>query len=592
MTVRRTKIVATLGPATDRPGVLEAALRAGVDVVRINLSHGGRDDHARRLAAARHVSASLGVHVGTMIDTRGPECRLGKVAGDRVELRDGDRFDLVCDEPDLVGDARRCGVNHPGLARDVRSGDRILVDDGKIVLEVTDDPAGATVTTRVVAGGTLLGGKKVQVPGRTLSLPTLPDADAQDVAWAAYEGVDFVAASFIRDAASVLAVRRVIEEARGDMAIVAKIETAAGLDNLDRILVVCDGVMVARGDLGVALPVEAVPQAQKRIIAAARRLGKPVITATEMLESMVHVPRPTRAEATDVANAVWDGSDAVMLSAETASGEHPVEAVAFMDRICRTAEGDGGLDAYLRPVTTPGVVNATEAVSRATVQVAADLQVDAIVTATERGFTARMVARHRPRAAIVAVTPHAHIARLLACVWGVTPVVAQTPAGAQAWDHALEAAEAAGLIPQGGLAVVTGGTAVGAAGGTDLLQVRTAARLLAAGRGVGRQRSVGKVCAFGPDGPLSEVDAQSVLVAVSGDAPGFVAALRTASGAVVEAGGLTSTAAVAGISLGKPVVVGATGACASLVDGAWVTVDALRGWVFEGPARLADEPLD
>jgi pyruvate kinase len=588
---RRTKIVATLGPATDAPGVLEALIRAGVDVVRLNLSHGSREDHARRLRAARAAAAAAGRHVGAMVDTRGPEVRLGEVAGGEAELVAGSPFVLVAGASGRAGDARRCGVNHAGLAADVRVGDRVLVDDGRIVLEVVGIE-GDEVHTRVAVGGRITPGRKVQVPGRTLSLPALSDADADDLAWAAKEGVEWAAASFLRDREGVLAVRRAIEAAGGETLVMAKIETVAALDHLDAILAAADGVMVARGDLGVELPVEEVPAAQKRIIAAARRLGKPVVTATEMLESMVRSPRPTRAEASDVANAVWDGTDAVMLSAETASGDHPLAAVEVMDRICRTTEAAPEFHAYLRAALPTPVANATEAVSRATVQVAADLRADAIVTATTGGFTARMVARHRPRTPVVAVTPSARVARALAVVWGVESLVAPDPTDRAAWEAALDAAVNAGLVRQGALAVVTGGAATGASGATDLLQVRTASPRLAAGRGIGRAQAVGRVLPVAGPEDAARAQADSVIVARSGDVPGFVDALARAAAAVVEEGGLSSTAAVAALSLRKPVVVGAAGATARLSAGEWVTVDALRGWVFGGRARLADEPVE
>jgi pyruvate kinase len=591
VTPRRTKIVATVGPATDEPTVMRAVIEAGVDVVRHNLSHANRQEHARRLALARQCAQEAGRHVGIMVDTRGPEVRLGRLASDSVELEAGAAFTLVCDGSVERGDDRRCAVNHAGLGEDVRVGDRVLLDDGRLVLEVTLAEA-RSVRTSVVCGGTLLPGKKVQVPGRSLNLPTLSDADAADLAWAALEGVEWVAASFIKDARSVLSVRRVIESAHGETLVMAKIETPEGLENLDTILAASDGVMVARGDLGVELPVEEVPPAQKRIIAAARRLGKPVVTATEMLESMVHAPRPTRAEASDVANAVWDGSDAVMLSAETATGDHPVEAVTFMDRICRKTEGAADFSAYLRAAQPTSATNATEAVSRATVQVATDLRADAIITATEGGFTARMVARHRPQVPIVAVTPSPRVARVLAVVWGVASVVATQRPDRTPWEAAVESAAAAGLVRQGGLAIVTGGEASGATGATDLLQGRTVAPRLVAGRGIGRIQVVGRVHHLDAHGALPTAEEGMVLVARSGDVPGFVHALEASVAVVVEEAGLTSTAAVAALSLRKPAVVGAQGALERLDDGAWVTVDALRGWVFEGRVRLADEPVD
>ncbi len=461
--MRRTKIVATIGPACDAPGVLRDVISAGVDVARLNASHGTLDDLVRRLAAVRFEAAAAGRIVGVLLDLPGPKLRVGDMA-DGVVLEEGAAFVLGVGE--CMGDESRACVTYSGLAADVEPGDRIVLDDGAIEL-VVEGTGGDDVVTRVVRGGALSSHKGVNVPGVCLALDGVTERDLELLNWGLDAGVDLVAQSFVRSAADVNRLRA----AMGDrtVPIIAKIEKHEALVELDAIIAAADAVMVARGDLAVETSPEAVPPAQRHIVAACRDAGKPVIVATQMLESMVSSPRPTRAEASDVATAVFEGADAVMLSEETAIGAFPAQAVATMDRVCRSAEdsGEPDIDAH------PGA-GAASPVAAAAVDLARDTGSIAIVTTTQSGATARAVARLRPPQPIVGLASVEAVARALALVWGVVPALGEAPTTIeQATTEALEIVRALALARAGERIVLTAGTASGVAGSSDLVRVLT-----------------------------------------------------------------------------------------------------------------------
>lgn len=462
--MRRTKIVATIGPASDAPGVLARILAAGVDVARLNASHGTREDLARRLAAVRAESKAAGRTAGVMLDLPGPKLRVGEMASG-VRLEEGAEFRLR--SAACVGDAHAACITYGGLAGDVKEGDRILLDDGTLELVVLSAESGEVVT-RVVRGGPLLSHKGVNVPGVHLGVDGVTPHDLEVLAWGIEAGVDLIAQSFVREASDVERLRSAM--GAQVLPIVAKIEKHEALDALDAIIGAADAVMVARGDLAVETSPEAVPPAQRRIVAACRAAGKPVVVATQMLESMTAAPRPTRAEASDVATAVFEGADAVMLSEETAVGSFPAEAVATMDRIARSAEVEPGLEAPVgTSPTAPG-----SPVAAAACDLARDTGARVIVTATKSGATARAVASLRPSLPVLALTPHEGVARALALVWGVVPVLVEdvdTIEGTTAL--ALDAVRALRLAVAGERVVLTAGTAVGVAGSTDLIRVLT-----------------------------------------------------------------------------------------------------------------------
>nr|PZN43812.1 MAG: pyruvate kinase [Bacillota bacterium] len=582
--MRRTKIVATIGPASERIEVLTELIAAGMNVARLNMSHGSQEEHRRRIEAVREAARRTGRRVGIMLDLKGPEIRIGTFPEGKVVLREGERFTLSTEPRE--GGPDGVYVAYPQLPQDVAPGRLIYLDDGNIVLEVVA-VAETQVHCKVLVGGVLSDRKKVNLPGTRVSLPPLSEKDVEDIRFGVEMDVDFIAASFVRKAADVLAIRKVLEEAGGRQQIIAKVESQEGFDNLEEILQVADGLMVARGDLGVEVPTEEVPLMQKAMIARANALGKPVITATQMLESMVKHPRPTRAEASDVANAIYDGTDAIMLSAETAAGDYPVEAVRTMARIAERTEAALDYQAILegkRRQAGATLATVTEAISHATVSTAADLGAAAIITATVSGFTARMVSKYRPQAPIIAVTPHEYVARQLCLVWGVTPVVMpETDNTDEMIERAVQGALTSGLVKGGDLVVITAGVPVGTPGSTNLIKVQTVAEVLAQGTGIGRQPVVGIARVVRTPEEAETLQAGEILVAPFTDSE-YVPAMERAAAVVTEEGGYTSHAAVVCLSLGIPVVVGAQGATRAIRTGEVITVDTPRGLVYRGRA--------
>jgi len=577
--IRKTKIICTMGPSTDKPGVLEALIANGMDVARFNFSHGTHEEQAKRIAAVRSAAAKAKVPVALMLDTKGPEMRLGLVKG-KVLLNKGQKFILTARE--VEGDDKIVSVNHKHLPREVVPGNVILLADGMISLRV-ESIEGDDITTTVVNSGEISSRKRAAAPGVSLHLPPLSEQDVADILFGVKQDMDSIAASFIQRAADVLAIRKVLEDAGAEMDIIAKIENAQGVQNIDEILKVVDSVMVARGDLGVEIPTEEVPLVQKMLIERCNQAGKPVITATQMLESMLTNPRPTRAEASDIANAIFDGTDSIMLSGETAAGQYPVEAVQMMAKIATRTEA--GLD-YTNILLAKGL-NAqrttTGAVSHATVQVAHELGAAAIITATETGYTARMVSRYRPQAAIIAATQWEKIARRCQQYWGVHPVLGPaSPDSDSLVTNAVQGAESTGLVKEGDLVVITAGVPVGTSGTTNMIRVHVVGNILLRGTGVGQRVVTGKVCvAHSIKDVKTKFQPGEILVVESIDEETAPYAHKAAA-IVTEEGGLTSHAAIVGISYGIPVIVGVDGATDRLTDGAQITVDASRGVVYHG----------
>ncbi|MCL6634747.1 MAG: pyruvate kinase [Peptococcaceae bacterium] len=583
--MRRTKIVCTIGPASDSVEVIKRLLLAGMNVARLNFSHGTHEEHARRISNVRRAAGEVGKNVAIMLDTKGPEIRLGYFQEEPVTLAEGEEVTLTTE--DIKGDKTRIPVNYPGLPADVRPGDTILVADGLIALKVLS-ASGKEIRCRVVNGGELSSQKGVHVPGVPVNLPAVTSKDVEDIKFGVEHRLDFIAASFVRKAADVLAIRQILEEAGAGLDIIAKIESREAINNLDEIIKVADGVMVARGDLGVEIPAEEVPLLQKAIIERCNRAGKPVVTATQMLESMIHNPRPTRAEASDVANAIFDGTDAVMLSGETAAGKYPVEAVETMARIARRAEAALHYEEMLgkkRSVSPQRTV--TDAISYATCATAQDLGAAAIITSTESGHTAKMVSKYRPRAPIVAVTPHARVLRKLALVWGVQPLLVGVRNNTdEMMAAAIEVSLSAGLIKGGDLVVITAGVPVGVHGTTNLIRVHTVGDILARGTGIGQRAVTGVVrVARTVREALEKVRPGDILVTPATDSD-YVPAMEKAGAVITEVGGLTSHAAIVCLEFGIPVVVGVEAATAILPDGETVTVDGQRGLIYSGTARV------
>ncbi len=582
--VRRTKIVCTIGPASETAETIRKMLLAGMNVARLNFSHGSHIEQKQRIQTLRSVASKLGYPLGILLDTRGPEIRIGTFKTGSVFLEEGKTFTLTTRE--IKGDNRRVAVQYAPFAEDVAVGDTILLDDGLIHLQVmaTD---GIDVECRVIHGGRLSDRKKINLPDSRVSLPPLSEQDYKDLSFGVEHGIDYVAASFIQRADEVLIIKRFLEEEGAEIPVLAKIENAQGVGNLDAILRVADGLMVARGDLGVEVPAEEVPFLQKLMIKKCNRAGKPVITATQMLESMVDKPRPTRAEASDVANAILDGSDAVMLSAETATGSFPVEAVENMDRISRRAEKELDYEGLLGRKSESPHQTITDAIGYATCTTAHDLQANAILTATQSGYTPRMVARHRPRAPIIAVTPKGEVLRRLTLVWGVIPVLeAQSSDTDEMLDKSVAAGLKGGYIKEGDLVVITAGHPVGIPGTSNLLKVHTVGNVLLRGVGIGQRATTGRIClGKTPRDFQRNFQPGDILVTLMTDKE-FMPFLEKASAIITEGPGLTSHAAVVGLNLGIPVVVGAKGALELLAKEDVVTVDGIRGLVYRGRANV------
>ena len=467
---RRTKIVATLGPASSSAEVLEQLLKAGVNVVRLNFSHGTQEMHRETVANIREAAAKVGASVGILQDLQGPKIRVGTFADGRVELAEGAPFALTCDDPS-PGDETRVGVTYQGLCNDVKMGDILLLDDGRLTLEVKGVKNG-TIDTIVVSGGVLSNNKGINIPGAHLSLPALTDKDVEDLKFGAELDVDWVAMSFVRSRDDLLLARHYLARAGSKAKLMAKIEKPSAVDRFAEILREVDGVMVARGDLGVEMAPERVPLIQKTLIRACMEAGKPVITATQMLESMIKNTTPTRAEASDVANAIFDGTDAVMLSAETAVGDHPVEAVRMMDRIARSVEGDEHYKKAMHEHVPTSDATTADAVAMGAVDMAYNLSAQLIVTFTSSGSTALRVARNRPPTPILASSPNPRALRQLTVAWGVVGYLSDDIHDTDEMvEFAINAINETGLVEPGGRFVITAGVPFGMRGTTNLIRV-------------------------------------------------------------------------------------------------------------------------
>ncbi len=464
--MRRTKIVCTIGPATESEELLRQLINDGMDVARLNMSHGTHEWHKKRIHSIRTLAQENNRAVAIMMDIQGPKIRTGSVRDGSVILRTGQN--LIIRPEDIVGDEQQIGVNHPLFAEEVSEGKMILLDDGKIRLKVIRTDIGC-VETEVVVGGVLRDKRGVSVPDVDFSIPCITEKDRDDLLFGIEEGVDYIAISFVRKASDVSDVRKTIIEHGADIPVIAKIETKKGLENFSEILKVADGIMVARGDLGVEIPIEEVPIAQKMLIRKSNASGKPVITATQMLESMIHDATPTRAEATDVANAILDGTDAIMLSGETTIGKYPIESLVMMDRIARMTES-------VYPVhtkTDASTLTIERGIGHAVCQLAHDLNAAAIITTTYSGSTARVVSMYRPDNPIVAVTPDETTFRRLALVWGIIPLMIHAAANTDEMIEAsIRCAMDAGFVDTGDRVVLTAGVPIFVSGTTNLIRVQ------------------------------------------------------------------------------------------------------------------------
>ena len=578
--MRKTKIICTLGPSTDKDGVLRELVANGMNVARFNFSHGSYEEHKGRLDNLKAIRAELGKPVAALLDTKGPEIRLKEFKNGVEMLEAGQTFTLTTRE--VEGTKEICSITYKDLPQDVHEGGTIMLDDGLIKLRITN-VTDTDITCEVLNSGKIKNKKGVNVPGVHLSMPYLSQRDRDDIIFGVQQGFDFIAASFVRTAQDVYDIRNLLNEYDSNIRIIAKIENREGVNNIDSILAAADAVMVARGDLGVEIDFTELPGIQKNIIERSFSFGKPIVTATQMLDSMIVNPRPTRAEISDVANAIYDGTSAIMLSGETAAGAYPVEALKTMSAIAERTEQEGF---HLRSRTmdsNPGKISVSDATAHAACLTARDVNAAAIVTVSESGTTARLLSKYRPQQPIIACVMREQVQRQLSLSWGITPLMMSL---AHSTDELIEMSTALakenGYLHNGELAVVTAGVPVGVSGTTNMIKIHMVGNCLATGVGVGPENNdvaSGKACVCRT---MDEVRAKfkpGMVLVVPSTSNEMLSFVRDAAALVVEEPGLNSHAAIAGKALLKPTVVGAAGATSHIRDGLMVAVDCAHGSV-------------
>lgn len=585
---RKTKIICTLGPAVDNEDVMRALIQEGMNVARFNFSHGPHDEQMGRLKMLRKLRTELGKPVAALLDTKGPEIRLGQFEKGKTELKTGRGFTLTTD--DITGTDDRVSITYKNLWNDVKPGDHILIDDGLVGLEVIEirpvaNPVNKAINPmdivcRVLNDGVISDKKGVNVPNVDLTMPFISEKDYGDICFAVDNDYDFIAASFVRTAEDVMEIRKILAEKGGeDIKIISKIENMQGVRNIDEIIRVSDGIMVARGDMGVEIPLEDVPVMQKMIIKKVCDAGKIVITATQMLDSMMKHPRPTRAEATDVANAIYDGTSAIMLSGETAAGMYPIEAVKTMVRIATRTEQDINYLQRFRQRRAMCNPDVTSAISHATCTMAGDLSAAAIVTVTKSGRTARMISKYRPNCTIVGECLTEKVCRQLNLEWGVEPVlIAEEKNADMLFEKAVDVAEATGFVSKGDIVVLTGGVPLGVSGTTNLIKVQVAGHILLNGKGANGKRISGNLCVCHEAGDIESFKDGDIIVAAD-TTNEMMSQMRRASGLIVENEDANCHAVIAGLSLDIPVLIAAKDAVQVLKSGAYVELDCENGIV-------------
>ncbi|MGN0298296.1 MAG: pyruvate kinase [Lachnospiraceae bacterium] len=576
--MRKTKIICTMGPATADDAVLRQLMVEGMNVARINFSHGDHEQHKNTLSRIFRLREELNLPIATLLDTKGPEIRTGNFQKGKVELKKGQQFILTI--RDVEGDENMVSITYKNLLNDVREGMRILIDDGLIEMVVTSI-TDTDIVCKVLNGGFVSNHKGINVPNCNLTMPFISDKDYDDITFGIKAGFDFIAASFVRTAEDILEIRKILNENDAHhIKIIAKIENAQGVENIDDIIRVSDGIMVARGDMGVEIPLEEVPVIQKMIISKVYNAEKVVITATQMLDSMMKNPRPTRAEATDVANAIYDGTSAIMLSGETAAGAYPVEALRTMVRIAERTEADINYVERFQMRGTMVNPDITNAISHATCMTAVDLNAVAIVTVTMSGKTARMISKYRPACPIVACSTKDWAWRQMNLSWGVIPLkVDEKQTTDDLFDHAVERAIEAGLVSPGELVVITAGVPLGMSGTTNLIKVHVAGHILAKGHCISNRTVCGALCICHDETDVKRYFKRGDILVVPKTTNGMMDQLREAAGIITEEDGENSHAAIVGYSLNIPVLLGAKNATRILKAGALVEIKGEQGTV-------------
>ena len=576
--MRKTKIICTLGPSTEDTNVMKQLMLEGMNVARFNFSHGDYKSHLANLKKIEKLRKELDLPIATLLDTKGPEIRIGNFKDHKVSLEKDQLFTLT--PRDIEGDEQQVSVSYNDIINDVHKGDRVLIDDGLVELEI-QNISETDILCKVLNEGTISDHKGVNVPGVDLTMPFISQKDYEDILFGIENGYDFVAASFTRTAEDILEIRKIFQEKKcKTMNIIAKIENMQGVNNIEEIIRVSDGIMIARGDMGVEIPLEDVPVIQKEIIKKARDAGKQVITATQMLDSMIKNPRPTRAEATDVANAIYDGTSAIMLSGETAAGLYPVEALKTMVKIAIRTEQDIDYKGRFEAGKYQVKGNITNAISHATCTTALDLNAAAIITVTKLGGTARMVSKYRPSCPIIGGSPNEYVCRQLNLSWGVIPVKLENQEKTDdLFDHAVDSVMKKGFLKQGDLTVITAGLPLGVPGTTNLIKVHIAGHILLKGHGVNKMSATANLCVCKNAAELKTYFKTGDIIVVRETDNTMMEQLKEAGGIITEDGDQNSHAAIVGLTLDIPVIIGAEQATSILKNGSYVSMDSDKGVV-------------
>ncbi len=584
--MKKTKIVCTIGPSSDSYEVLKALVDEGMNVARLNFSHGTHPEHKKRIDTIKKIRDDIDEPIAIMLDTKGPEIRIKTFKDGMIRIEQGQDFTLTSE--DLEGDETKVSVTYKDIAKDLKADDRVLIDDGLVeftVISVDEN----NVYMKAVNSGELSDRKGVNLPSVKVNLPTLTEKDIEDLIFGIENDVDFIAASFIRSAKDVLEIRKILESNGGDdIKIISKIENLEGVQNIDEIIDASDGIMVARGDMGVELDEEDIPLVQKDIIRKCNLKGKFVITATQMLDSMIRNPRPTRAEVTDVANAILDGSSAIMLSGETAAGNYPVKACEMMRKIAVKIEDSLDYKIIVDSTNDEHEINITNSIAKATREAALDLDAKVIIAATTSGLTARNISKFKPKSLIIAATTDEKVRRQLAIEWGVFPIRATLASSIDdLFYESINILKNIKFVKEGELVILTAGMPLGKAGSTNIMMVKTVGKLLCKGMGIGKHKISARACVAKNAKELEETFSDGDIIVTIGVYKDMLPYIQKSSGIVTVEGGLTSQGAIVGINYHLATVVGAGDAMNSIKTGDIISIDATTGEIYEG--KIFDE---
>lgn len=584
--MKKTKIVCTIGPSSDSYEVLKALVNEGMNVTRLNFSHGTHPEHKKRIDTIKKLRDDLDEPIAIMLDTKGPEIRIKTFKDGMIRIEQGQDFTLTSE--DVEGDETRVSVTYKDIAKDLKANDRVLIDDGLVEFTVISVDV-KNVYMKAVNSGELSDRKGVNLPSVKVNLPTLTEKDIEDLIFGIENDVDFIAASFIRSAKDVLEIRKILESNGGDdIKIISKIENLEGVQNIDEIIEVSDGIMVARGDMGVELDEEDIPLVQKDIIRKCNLKGKFVITATQMLDSMIRNPRPTRAEVTDVANAILDGSSAIMLSGETAAGAYPVKACEMMRKIALKIEDSLDYKIIVDSTNDEHEINITNSIAKATREAALDLDAKVIIAATTSGLTARNISKFKPKSPIIAATTDEKVRRQLAIEWGVYPIRATLASSIDdLFYESINILKNIKFVKEGELVILTAGVPLGKAGSTNIMMVKTVGKLLCKGMGIGKHKISARACVAKNAKELEETFSDSDIIVTIGVYKDMLPYIQKSSGIITVEGGLTSQGAIVGINYHLATVVGVGEAMNSIKTGDIISIDATTGEIYEG--KIFDE---